>query len=277
MSDDDLVSSDDNDDYDDNFFDCEISQSGSVLSSDDDDVQLSTLAFSNVTFEWSKYASKLVKWESPAEATDIPEKTLLLNPAVDPERSITKDSSPIAFYNLFITKDIWENTVFQTELYNNWRSVNPGSRKVRQVFPEEIGLMIGAILFMGIVKLPTRCMYWQEETRVSLISESITENRFSEIISMIHFNDNSIIDCNETNRIFKIQTLVDALKHNFRSTVLPETCMAVDEQMIPSKGRSGLRRYLPKKPKKWGYKLWASAGVSDYVYNFEVDGSLESK
>ena len=33
-----------------------------------------------------------------------------------------------------------------------------------------------------------------------------------------------------------------------------------------------MKRYLPKKPKKWGYKLWAMAGVSGYIYNFEVDG-----
>ena len=137
--------------------------------------------------------------------------------------------------------------------------------------------MIGAILFMGIVKLPTRGMYWQEATRVPLISESITANRFNEIICMIHFNDNSIIDDNETNCMFKIQPFVDALKHNFRFTVLPDTCMAVDEQMIPCKGRNGLRQYLTKKPKKWGYKLCALAGVSGCVYNFEVDGSPESK
>ena len=94
---------------------------------------------------------------------------------------------------------------------------------------------------------------------------------------MIHFNDNSIIDDNETNCMFKIQPFVDALKHNFRFTVLPDTCMAVDEQMIPFKGRNGLRQYLTKKPKKRGYKLWALAGVSGCVYNFEVDGSPESK
>ena len=40
---------------------------------------------------------------------------------------------------------------------------------------------------------------------------------------MIHFNDNSIIDGKETNCIFKIQPLVDVLKHNFHSTVLLET------------------------------------------------------
>ena len=66
------------------------------------------------------------------------------------------------FHNLFITKDIWENTVFQSNLYNNWGSVNSGSRKVKQVSSEEIKLVIGVILFMGIVKLPTHPMYCQE-------------------------------------------------------------------------------------------------------------------
>ena len=112
MSDDDLVSSDDNDDYDD-FFNSEIeSESKYVLSSDNDNVHFSTLASSNVTFEWPKDASKSVKWEYPAEATDILKKTLRLNPTVDPEHSITKYPSPRVFYNLFITKVIWENTVF---------------------------------------------------------------------------------------------------------------------------------------------------------------------
>ena len=33
-----------------------------------------------------------------------------------------------------------------------------------------------------------------------------------------------------------------------------------------------MKRYLPKKPKKWRYKLWAMGGVSGYIYNFAVDG-----
>ena len=32
-----------------------------------------------------------------------------------------------------------------------------------------------------------------------------------------------------------------------------------------------------KKLKKWGYKLQAHAGLSGYVYDFEVDGGIGSK
>ena len=133
------------------------------------------------------------------------------------------------------------------------------------------------MLMMGIVKLPNRKMYWNHATKNDLIANNITRNRFDEIISMLHFNDNTQINENDYNPIYKIQPLVDALRQKFKENVLPETYLSVDEQMIPFKGRSRLRRYLPKKTKKWGYKLWARAGISGYIYDFEVDGSPVSK
>ena len=53
--------------------------------------------------------------------------------------------------------------------------------------------------------------------------------------------------------------------------------ISIDEQVIPFKGKHNLKRYLPKNPKKWGYKRWAHAGLLGYVYDFEVDGGLDSK
>jgi hypothetical protein len=32
----------------------------------------------------------------------------------------------------------------------------------------------------------------------------------------------------------------------------------------------GLKQYLPKKPHKWGIKVWASCGVSGIVYDFQI-------
>ena len=46
--------------------------------------------------------------------------------------------------------------------------------------------------------------------------------------------------------------------------------------MIPFKGRNNLKIYLPKKPVKWGFKLWCLAGVSGYVYEFQVSGDQKA-
>ncbi len=34
---------------------------------------------------------------------------------------------------------------------------------------------------------------------------------------------------------------------------------------------------MPKKPTKWGYKLWCRAGISGYIYDFEIFGSPDAK
>ena len=46
-----------------------------------------------------------------------------------------------------------------------------------------------------------------------------------------------------------MKSLVNYMLERFQKVLIPETCLDVDEQMIPSKGGSGLKRYLPKKPK----------------------------
>ena len=52
-----------------------------------------------------------------------------------------------------------------------------------------------------------------------------------------------------------------------------EETNSVDEQMIPFKGKSSLQRYLPKKPKKWGFKVFSRNGQSGFCYDFEVEGA----
>ena len=60
-------------------------------------------------------------------------------------------------------------------------------------------------------------------------------------------------------------------------SINPEKHMSIDEQVVPFKGKHNLKRYLTKNPKKCGYKVWARAGLSGYIYDFEVDGGLGSK
>jgi hypothetical protein len=46
--------------------------------------------------------------------------------------------------------------------------------------------------------------------------------------------------------------------------------MSIDEQVVPFKGKSRLRQYNPKKPKKWGYKVFVLSGINGLIHNFEV-------
>ena len=46
---------------------------------------------------------------------------------------------------------------------------------------------------------------------------------------------------------------------------------------ITFKGQHWSKQYMPKKPSKWGYKLWCRAVISGYLYDFEVIGSPDAE
>ena len=53
-------------------------------------------------------------------------------------------------------------------------------------------------------------------------------------------------------------------------SVLQEEMQSIDEQIIPTKSRCGIKQYMPKKSNKWGIKVWARCGISSIVYDFEI-------
>ena len=40
--------------------------------------------------------------------------------------------------------------------------------------------------------------------------------------------------------------------------------------MVPFKGKSILRQHMPKKPHKWGFKIWGRSDVSGVLYDFDI-------
>ena len=89
----------------------------------------------------------------------------------------------------------------------------------------------------------------------------------------VHFNDNAkqVTNRDDPNYdwYYKVRPLLISLRDACLN-VEPEEKMSVDEQMIPYKGKNSLRQYLPKKPKKWGFKVLARCGVSGLTYDFHM-------
>ena len=46
--------------------------------------------------------------------------------------------------------------------------------------------------------------------------------------------------------------------------------MCVDEQLVPFKGQSYMKQYIPSKPHKWGFKVFALCDTAGIQYDFEV-------
>ena len=108
-----------------------------------------------------------------------------------------------------------------------------------------------------------------------MVADSMTINRFEEILSILHTNDNELEKKKGEpgyDRLHKIRPLLTLVGLAFQRCAEPEQCVCVDEQIIPFKGNHSLKVYMMKKPKKWGYKVWVQAGQSGYVHRFEFAG-----
>ncbi|XP_065679060.1 piggyBac transposable element-derived protein 3-like [Hydra vulgaris] len=125
---------------------------------------------------------------------------------------------------------------------------------------------------MSIIQLSHQRLYWSNETRIPNIADVMTSKQFEIIKRYLHFSDNSkSLPSNHPNydKLFKVRPLIQLILTNIKN-IPQEESHSIDEQILPTKGRSFLRQYLPKKPHKWGIKVWARCGVSGIVYDFET-------
>ena len=68
-----------------------------------------------------------------------------------------------------------------------------------------------------------------------------------------------------------MRPVIDVLSKTFLDVYTPHATNSIDEAMIPSKGRSALKQYIPLKPIKRGIKVWTRADAENgYVSQFQV-------
>ena len=88
---------------------------------------------------------------------------------------------------------------------------------------------------------------------------------------MLHCIDGVRIKYYFVIRIGKVQPIIDMIKERFTDLYNHSQNVSIDEAMIPFKGRSSLKQYMPLKPVKRGIKVWTMAdGITGYISQFEV-------
>ena len=180
----------------------------------------------------------------------------------------TNINRPLGYFMLFFQEVLMNLIVEQSNLF----AVQSNLNKPLCLTRHELEQFIGCCMLMSIFKLPRSRMYWAAFTRIQQIADIMTRDRWEAIKRNLHFNNNenmpSMEDANR-DRLFKIRPLHDHLLPIYQQ--LPQQqVLCIDEQMVPFKGRSVLKQYLPMKPHKWGYKLFVLCDTQGIVHNFEI-------
>lgn len=94
-------------------------------------------------------------------------------------------------------------------------------------------------------------------------------NRFQMLLKVWHFSDNEAYT-EESNRLFKIEPLLNKLKENFQKPIVPGEFISIDETLMPFKGRLKLKQYIANKRHKFGIKLFKLCLDGGYLYDLKV-------
>ena len=164
-----------------------------------------------------------------------------------------KDPSDYRYFRYYFNQELLDLIVYQSNLY----AVQQNSNKPLGLTLHELEQFIGTVLYMVCASLPNSMLHWSKTYRNNNVAEVMFRVRWEEIKRNIHFNDNSVQpSMNEPNfyKMFKIRPLVEHLRKKVRRVPSSEY-LCVDEQIVLYKGNHRCKQYIPKKPKKWGYKI----------------------
>eukprot|EP00795_Rhopilema_esculentum_P007360 gene7360-13095_t len=202
-------------------------------------------------------------------------------------RKALSAKSPLDFSFLFFSYEMFKNIAEQTNLYQvQLTTLKPSPMKWTATTAEEIMPFIGVNIAMGIANLPEMDDYWSKGSLFYMpwFAGIFTRNRFKQLLRYLHLVDNSKdLPWNDPNRdrLFKLVNIVPSLNKSFQEMYCPSQNLSLDQQMIGTKSRIGFLQYMPKKPKKFGIKLWALCeAMTGYCLQFQVyagktDGTAE--
>nr|XP_040573018.1 piggyBac transposable element-derived protein 1-like isoform X1 [Lepeophtheirus salmonis] len=140
---------------------------------------------------------------------------------------------PIEYFEDFFSSDILLHIVDQTNLY----ALQENPNKPLKLNVNELEQFIGTLLAMYIVKLSNSRLYWSNNLQCEMVTEAFSRDRWEQIKSNLHCNDNSQApkygDPNY-DKLYKIRPLINHLQSKFRKIPMPQM-LCVDEQFVLSK------------------------------------------
>ena len=207
-------------------------------------------------------SSKSDGWSAKPSEVIVQPFTMAVGP------TIQMSADPWEMLSKFYTPELIHLIVQETNQYAALclsSAANTG-RPVRswETNAEELKAYLGFSILMGLNRLPDLYDYWSldECYHYYPIESQISRKQFLEIQWFLHFTDNAtIVPRGEPgcDRLARIRPVITAVHDTFLANYRPNRENAIDEAMIKFKGWSAMKQFMPLKPTKCGFKVWARA------------------
>jgi hypothetical protein len=144
---------------------------------------------------------------------------------------------------------------------------------------KELRTFLAISLYMGMKKQPNVKSYWAKSEKLfycPVIASLLTQRRFLALRKCLHLTNPSEFVTDKSSPLYdqmhQCRWLLNVIRDACRALWNVGKMCTVDEMMVRYKGKyCPARQYMPKKPIKWGLKLWCLAcAASKFIYNFDV-------
>ena len=185
---------------------------------------------------------------------------------------LTDQSSRLDFFNLFFTNAMFERIATESNEYHRQQHQNEENPPdPLDVDADELKLFFGCMIALGIGTMPDiETMFNENDFGSTFVKTRFSKHRFQQIYRYLHFVNNER-DQNEADKLWKLRWFIDSANQSFQQHLQPAQNLAVDESMVASKACTDLKQYMPKKPIKYGFKIWTLAdSETGYCLGFDV-------
>lgn len=200
------------------------------------------------------------------------------------------DDRPIDFYRLFLTDDLLDHLVTETNRYAYQTITQAGAsgpikkfsrlRSWTDVDKATMEQFIGLQLLTGLVNKPTIESYWSNMPTMytPMFPYVMPRNRFQEILRFWHANDNAKQPARgdpDRDRLYKVRPVLSHFQSKFETVYKPDREIAVDESLLLWKGQLIFKQYIPLKRSRFGIKIYNLCEKSGYTFRFHIYAGKE--
>ncbi len=138
--------------------------------------------------------------------------------------------SPVQLFEVFFSNKVLDHIVKETVHY----TIEQKNKGICTVSKDEIKAHFGILLFTGYHQLPSERHYWSNEEvlGIDIVKRALSQNRYLEIKSLLHFTDNSEAEKYKEDRGFKVRPLFNKINNSFHQFGVMEKNVAVDEIIV---------------------------------------------
>ena len=198
-----------------------------------------------------------------------------------PTQPLPPSSSPLAFFEQMFGSSFFEDLAEATNL-NAAAKCPPvvdaengpyatSDADWYPTSPVEMRAFFAVNMRMNISEFFQDEDFWSEDPvlQVSYVASIMSQLRFEKLCQYLHCSVPHDKDPND--KLAKVRSHITLCRKQFRDCFKPSQDVLIDQAMIRFDGRLGWNRYLPRRPTKYGIKLWClTDAVTGYVQAFHI-------